>query len=158
MTEAHVRLARPGDAELLAPRMRAEDAAECLASCGLGPLPALLESIAASRVVFALELGGELAALFGVVDGPRKTLLGPTAFDIIWSLTSDAVTRHPRAFWRESKRIVAELLRAFPELRNAIDARYTAALRWVARLGAEVQPAEPWGVSGLPFHRFIWRA
>lgn len=154
----YIRPATPGDLETLAASMRAEDAAEVKASCGLDPLQALQASAAASEAPLALELGGELAALFGVAPGPRTALLGPTSYDVIWALTGRAVDRHRRGFWLASQRVVEVFLEHHPVLVNYVDARYDAALRWVARLGAQVLPAIPFGASGLPFHPVIWRA
>lgn len=154
-SKASIRPVRTGDAATLAPLLRAEDLAELRAG-GREPLPALEESLASSEVAFAVELGGQLAALGGVVRA-REALLGPVAYDVPWLLTSAAVARHPAAFWRASVRVLALLRQEFPVLLQYVDARYLAALRWVARLGAEVQPARPWGVNGELFHPVIWR-
>lgn len=132
--------------------MRAEDMLEVAAASGWDPFEALQGSIARSVCAFALELGGELAGIFGVSHGP--VLAG---YDVVWMLTGRAVDRHRRAFWRESVRVMRILLERWPVLANAIDARHASSLRWAQRLGAEIQPARPWGVAGLPFHAVIWR-
>lgn len=143
-TEAHARE--------LAPRMRAADVAENLASDGFTPLEACLASIAVSTEARAAYFDGALGALFGVAEGP---FLGLKA--VPWLLTSDVVERHPRAFWQACKEVLAGWLERYLVLEQAIDARYVVALRWAARLGFEVEPPEPWGVAGLPFCRITLR-
>ncbi len=143
-------------AAALAPRLRAEDVAEVLASHGHGPLEALTAALAASELAGALLVDGEVAALYGVAP-VRETILGPPVAGSIWLLGSDALGRHRREFLRRSRLVVAEALERYPLLFNFVDARYTAALRWAAWLGFEVLPAQPHGVAGLPFHRIVMR-
>jgi hypothetical protein len=155
--EALIRPVRDTDAAALAGVMRPEDAAEVLASGGWSPLQGICGSLEISSVKFAVDIDGDLAALGGIADGPRWTLLGGPSYGVVWLLTGSAVARHPGAFWRASVVVLQRLLELQPVLWNAIDARYVAALRWARRLGAEVQPAIPWGESGLPFHPVVWR-
>jgi hypothetical protein len=148
-------LARREHAELLAIRMRKADAAEILASGGYRPLPGLLAALEWSRRYGQAWCGlidGAPAALFGV---GKRTLLSPCANP--WLLTGDLVERSPRLFWRASKAVVATWLEEFDELEQHVDARYTQALRWAARLGFTVGPAEPFGRRGAPFCRIHLR-
>lgn len=155
--EPRVRPAHAGDAEALAAVLRGEDAAEVRAG-GHEPLEALQASVAASHCAFALELGGELACLFGLRDGPRETALGPPAYQIPWLLTGPAVARFPVAFMKVSRAAIATFLVDHPLLVNLVDARYTAALRWAWHLGAAIGDAVPVQPSGLPFLTVTWRA
>lgn len=139
-------------AELLAPTMRAEDAAEVLASGGFAPLEALFEGLSRSEVAQALLLEGEVAAIWGVVPLPRRSLLGPQA-GIVWLLTGTAVERHQLAFLRLSRPAVAALLTRYALLTNCVDCRYAVALRWAAWLGFTLSPPAPFGAAGLPFQR-----
>src|ERR1035437_793374 len=145
MVAAELLLADDSHVPLIAARMRAADKNEVLASAGFTPEQALRESMAMSVLVRVLVLGGEVAGMFGVVVTPN----GPS---IPWAMTTDAVDRHPLEFWMASKRILAALLVPFPVLVQRVDARYTAAVRWLSRLGFTVAPAGPWGRYGLPFH------
>jgi hypothetical protein len=137
--------------------MRDGDAAEARA-LGMEPGESLDFSLSVSSAAFALELGGELAALFGVAPGPRRAALARTEYDWAWMLSGRAVERHVRAFWCESKRVMAELRRAHPLLVAMVDARYEASLRWAWRLGGELLEPVPLGPSGMPFHPVIWRS
>ena len=154
--EVLIRPLLEGDVEALAAGMRAEDAAEVRAAHGLDPLEVLRRSVDASPRVWAAELGGELACIFGVEFVRRRSMLDEQ-HQVVWMLTGPAVARHPVAFVRASWRVMAKLLELFPVLANMVDARYAAALRWAKHLGAEIQPAQPWGVAGLPFHLVTWR-
>lgn len=152
-----VRPATLADAEALAPKMRAEDAAEALASHSLTSLDAIRLSLDRSDVAYALELDGELAAVFGVEPGPTASVLSGPEFSFVWALTGTAVERHRKSFARASVAMLRTLLVEHPVLINFIDARYTRALAWARWLGAEVQPAITFGAAQLPFHPVIFR-
>lgn len=157
-SEAVIRPVRHGDAEVLAATMRAADVAEVLASDGETPLESLRRSVAMSRAAWSTEIGGELAAMCGVVDGPRRALLGLTEYDTIWLLTGRAVDRHRFAYVRVVKQFLEAILRIHPVLACMVDARHGQMLRMARTLRAEICPAVPWGASGLLFHAVIWRS
>lgn len=148
-----VRAVRPGDVEALAATMRAEDVAEVLASGGYSPREALEVSLSMSCEAWTWEVGGEVAAVFGIVELPRPSLLGARVGGV-WALTGTAVHRHRKAFVRASRRILTVLLSRWDVLTNAVDARYTGAVRWLEALGAVVGPPQSMGVAGLPFRLF----
>jgi hypothetical protein len=129
----------------LASRMRPADAEECRAT-GLEPLESVLRSMLISEFTRAAFIDDELAALFGV------SVTGPEKFAVPWCLTSEVVDRKPMAYWRASKLVIAELLKLYPVMVQAIDARYGAALSWATRLGFELQPAIAFGPHAMPFH------
>lgn len=148
--EVRLEVATPAHAAQLAPLMRQADADEALAAGGYTPMAALLASLEASEVAYAAFAGGELLGLCGVAplegyeDAPRA---------VVWALTSTAVERHRRAFWRLSRLLVAVFRDVYHGgLTAYVDARHTAALRWLRRLGFTVNPAAPFGPEGLPFH------
>jgi len=145
-TEAHARE--------LAPRMRAADAAEVLASGNYSPLEAALESVDASPGrAWAVLFDGELGALAGVAPDFKVPGRG-----FPWLLTTDLVERHRAPFWRACRRTVHAWLDEFQVLEQAVDARYDVALRWAARLGFKVYEPQPFGLNSLPFSRIvIWR-
>jgi hypothetical protein len=142
--------ATAADAHELAPRMRAADAAEVLASGGYAPLDALLEGLLFSSEAYAARFNGELVALFGIVPGPADEAYP-------WLLTSAAVERHRGAFLRASRAVIEDWTARFPVLVQQVDARYAAALRWAARIGFEVAEPAPFGQAGLPFCRITLR-
>lgn len=130
--QIRVRSARPGDGVRLAPYLRAADRAELAACYPNAPAEQLLERfLYVSRECFVLEYKGLPAALFGVY--------APCFFSrraCIWLLTAGAVERMPVAFVRVARAAVAYFLNKYTELYNFTDGRYTAALRFIKRLGA----------------------
>lgn len=147
--EIMVRLATMRDAEELAANLRPEDADELRAATGSEPLPVLIEGLEESVECCALVLGGELAAIWGVVPAVPHWGIG-----VGWLLTTPVVERRPVAFWRACLRLLPDLLDRWPVLINAIDARHEKALRWARRLGFVVDEPRPFGAAGLPFHNF----
>lgn len=137
-----VRRATLADAHDLAPRLRADDVAEVEASGGYAPLGALLASLEASEVAFALVIDGRVEALFGVA-----------APGVVWLLGSDVLLRRPLALCRQARVWLPILLDRYPVLTNCVDARYRTALRLAEWLGFEIGPEEPFGIAGLPFRR-----
>ena len=124
---------------------RQADRDEVLASCGHDPTTALWKSIEISEGCWTLLLDGQPAAIFGTVPCEGGA--------IVWLLTSTLVEKHPLAFLRLSRHVVDALVARYGALVNAIDARYTTAIRWAKWLGFRVGPPEPFGVAGLPFCR-----
>ena len=131
-------------------RMRPEDAAEVMASHGLSPVEAIIESWANSKEAWTVRFNGEVAAMYGIVLTPWGTALTPVA--VGWLLTTTAVDRHPVTFFKESKRIVKELAERYGVLTNFVDARYGKALNWARRLGFDVQQVITFGRNGEPFN------
>lgn len=146
--------ATPAMAEELARTMRPEDAAEVFASSGKGPHAALVDSIERSDGALALLFDGEVAAMWGVapVPGTAPTLLGGPLVGVVWLLTGAAVSRRRNTFLRLCRPAVRGLLRRYPVLVNAIDARYQVAVRWARWLGFRVDEPVPFGFEGRPFH------
>jgi hypothetical protein len=147
-TEAHARA--------LAPRLRAGDVAEIRATAGVGPLDGLLSSLsgtcAGGGQAWALLIGGEVAALWGV-----RPLTDLHHVGVVWLLTGDLVDRHRRIFMERSRAELRALLRPFAVLRNYIDARYSRALRWARWTGAELGQPRRFGVEARDFIPVTWR-
>lgn len=149
-------------AEALAPLMRAEDAAEVLASGGYGPLEALLDALSMpGGEAWACLFDGEVAALFGTAPlRARASALGGRT-GVVWLLGGRALARNRKAFVRTSRQLLPLLFEpgggpVYSSLINYVDARYAGALRWAAALGATVHPPEPFGAARMPFHRITF--
>ncbi len=126
-----LRPAQPADCAALAAALRPADRAELAASHpGQCPADLLLDFIHRSCCAFTLLYNGQPAALFGLA---AENLLGSRA--CVWLLTARAVERIPKTFLRVARRFIAAALNQYPELYNFTDERYTAALRFVCRLG-----------------------
>lgn len=136
----------------IAADVRPADRDEVMASHGLSPGRALDLSVRLSYRCWYVELDGEPLALVGVAT---QSLLSGTASP--WLLGTTAIERNPMAFLRASRRLFPTLIQGTNYLENRVDARNEASIRWLAWLGFQLEPAEPWGVAGLPFHRFWMR-
>jgi len=142
-------LACPGVIPFLASRARVSDVQEIKAVVGMTPLEALTISLKGSAITWTGYLDGVPCCLFGV--GPAE---GDPSVGVCWMIGTDDVERYPLAFLKASRRAFAMMLSRFPVLVNCVDARHEKAIRWLRWLGAEIHPAEPYGVAGLPFHFF----
>jgi hypothetical protein len=142
-TEAHARE--------LAANMREEDAAECWAVAHHTPLQALFTSLKASRRPLAGLADDTVLCMFGVLEPALVCGIGAP-----WFLSSKDLPKHARAFLRFSRVWAERLAHEHSFLVNHVDARHTAAVRWVQWLGFTIDPAEPSGPDRVPFHRF-WR-
>lgn len=93
---------------------------------------------------------GALIAVFGVSPA---SLLSDTAAP--WLLGTDLMTTYAKRILHHARRYVAFASERYPLLVNYVDARNEPSLRWLKRVGFTVddQPV-PYGVSGLPFHKF----
>lgn len=130
--------------------MREADIDEVTASVG-GDLGRIVRaSVDASVGPRTALIDGEVACIFGVA--PLGGMLGSTGAP--WMLGTRLLDRHPGALMRHCRRYVAEMLALYPRLINFVDARNVRSIRWLKRLGFTFHPAAPYGVAGLPFHRF----
>jgi hypothetical protein len=145
------------DARELASVLRQEDRAEVLALLGPvdpieGPADSLLQGLASAREAWtARDAAGRIICMGGVSP---LSLVGSTG--VPWLLGSDLVTAHRRTFMVESRRLVARWLTLFDALRNVVDARYDAAIRWLRWLGFEIGP--PFVLAHGLFRRVIKEA
>ena len=131
------------DARELAPLLRAEDRAEVLA-LGVDPVPAILNGVVTAREAWTYRDDGRIICMAGVSP---FSLIGQTG--VPWLLGSELVPTHRRAFMLETRRMVGRWLTLFPVLRNLVDARYDAAIRWLQWLGFTV--GDPFPVASGVF-------
>ncbi|MCK8788008.1 hypothetical protein M0638_26995 [Roseomonas sp. NAR14] len=145
------RPAEAADVAWIGPRLRPADVAEVAASSGIPAARGLALSHAASSMAITAEADGEPAAMFGVVPG--SALLGEA---VIWMLATPAADRQARAWLREAPQWIALLGDGWRVLRNHVDVRNRASVRWLVRMGFRLEPAVPFGVEGRPFYPF-WK-
>lgn len=120
-------------AESLAQVMRPEDIAEVRSSDDWSPIQALAESLRKSEEAWSVFVDGEIAAMYGV---STLSMLGGVG--AVWMLTGPALEKHPLAVLRACQRLLPDLLIRHHVLINAIDARYSKALKWAKWLGFEL--------------------
>lgn len=151
MVKITISAAKREDALDLAPRLRRADREEVWASAHLSGESALILSLllSAPGLAWAGRIDGEIAALFGVA---RPSLLSDEGRP--WLLASPLMERHPVPVLRYSQRYLALARAPFTHLCNYVDARNHVSRRWLAWLGFTLEPPEPYGAVGLPFHKF----
>lgn len=149
MRDLNIVEALPEHAAAVALRIRAEDAAEVWAIGRVTPLAAVELSLEHSVRSWTWIEGGEPLAVFGVAT---DNLIGDLGRP--WLLTSAGVAQHRTRFARLSLSALKCIRGLYPRLENRVDARYAVCVRYLRWLGFTVHPAEPYGLLGLPFHRF----
>lgn len=141
------------DLDELARSLRLTDRAELAAAHGAGadPRDVLTASAVTSCEVHTAYADDGLWCIFGIA--PLGGLLTPLAAP--WQLGTPTAGRHPAALIRETRRYLAEVKERYPVLVNFVDARNTPSLRYLKAVGfvIDAEP-QPYGVAGLPFHRF----
>lgn len=130
--------------------LRREDSLECLRTGARDDSEALRESLLASAVAVTWAPGGQRLAFAGVVED------GAPGEGLVWLLTTEAARQRPVTLHRLAFRFLC-CTRSWHLLRNHVDAEYSSALRWLARLGFKVSPAAPWGPKGHLFCAVEWR-
>lgn len=152
-----IRFATASDASALEPWLRGRDFDELVAVGGPDVERQLVGLVERShgrlgQQGFAAVENGRVLALFGFLP---VTALSETA--VAWMVARDEVERHVGMLHRTAKAYCAVTLREYPLLFNYVDARNTPSIRWLKRIGFTLGPAEAFGASGLPFHRFEMR-
>lgn len=92
---------------------------------------------------------GELLCLFGAAP---VNMLGDTA--VPWLIGTKALSRYPRALKEGAAGYLGAIQQQYPRLYNYVDARNLPSIRWLKRMGFEIEAAEPFGYQSLPFHPF----
>lgn len=137
----------PADAGIVASCARPADIEEMHACTGL-PLTIVLQcGLQESLRAWVIEHDGLPLAAVG------DTLAG-FGVGVPWMVTTVHIEKNPRGFLRASKALMSEAMQRHYQLTNYVDARNGDAIRWLEWLGFKMEPAVPYGVSGLPFHKF----
>lgn len=109
--------------------LRVADEVECRAA-GLEPHAALSQSIRLSDHSFAIMVGSEVMAFWGWM---APSLLGATCH--AWMLSTPLAEQHKMYMGRESKRLLRELLTAYPIITCIVDREHKLARKWLHWLG-----------------------
>lgn len=140
------------DIEHVAANLRAADVQELQAVGGpeFDLLRCLFLSVAVSDDVYvAVSAAGEPVALTGVSP---VSLLG--GLGCPWLLGTDSLMRYPRDIVTHGRQLVCKWELRYSHLFNYVDARNARSIAWLRRIGFTIQPAQPHGLQGVPFHRF----
>lgn len=134
----------------MAPRMRPMEVEEIMASHMMTPLQCLTEGVQTSISAWSWIVDNEVACMFGI---SKFNVFDDDCY--AWLLSSNLIDKYPMRFARRCKEVLPELLSHNGALIGNVDARYALSIRWLQWMGAKIENAEPFGVMGLPFHRFV---
>ena len=130
--------------------LRPQDRDEIIASYGTDTVGAMRFSIEASDRPFSgWDEDGALICIFGAAP---MTAMSDTASP--WCLGTSLMRPNAGEVIRHTRSWIDWVQITYPKLVNYVDARNTASLRWLAGVGFTLDPPEPYGPAGLPFHRF----
>lgn len=76
---------------------------------------------------------------------------------LIWMLGTPEIDKIASTFLRHSIKWVRRQSEKFSLLYNYVDARNVKSIKWLRWLGFQLDEPAPYGVRGLPFHRFELR-
>lgn len=135
----------------LAPRIREDDRAEVLASHGMTDMEkVLINARHLSHESWAWVVDGVPVAAFGVAPASYVHKHGQP-----WILSTDGIGGENASIFLRNSRIIVNYWRfQWDYLENYVDARNQRAIRWLKFLGFQLHEPAPYGVAGLPFHRF----
>lgn len=135
----------------VARRMRKADRDEVFASSRKSPRQALDYSLTKSAEAWTILVNGRAEVMFGV--GDINILAGVGA---PWLLGTDEFEKHTIAILRGSVKWTRQLLRRYSVLRNFVDARNEASLKYLRWLGFTI--FDPVDMGGQRFHLFELRS
>lgn len=137
----------------IAIHMRQADRDEVTASSGRSPFEALEYSLGRSVIARTVLVDGVPAGMFGCGDLSVLTKAGAP-----WLLGTDDLALAPLQFLRTSLDWRDKLFERYDVLRNLVDDRNAASIRWLKWLGFQFSEPIPVGRAGVPFRLFELRA
>jgi hypothetical protein len=127
--------------------MRRKDREEILASGGWADSERCVRAnINRSVESYAVYKEDQLLYVFGVI--PMNKLA-----NLVWLLSGECVDCHPVLFYKSTKIALNYLRDRYPLMGNMVHGKYTAALRWLERLGFKIDQPEKYGAQGDLFCR-----
>lgn len=144
-----IRDVQEGDIELLVENMRDADREEVSAATSLPLVKVLKDSVDMSSVVKSGFINDDIACIWGVCPYSALSSKGTP-----WMLGTPLIEKYPLLFLRRSKGELKQFTDKYSYLENHVDARNAVAVHWLKWLGFDIKSPEPWGIKGLPFHKF----
>lgn len=150
--DVEIRAIEEGDIDLLVADMRQADRDEVAAATTLPLDKVVADTVTLSSYARSGWVNGHLACLWGVAPLSLTSSKGAP-----WFLSTSVIEQHPMLFLRRCKPHVQEFKDRYNYMVNYVDARNKVAIHWLKWLGFDLEEPKPWGVKGLPFHRFTMR-
>lgn len=149
MAAADVLPIEPEDIAGILRDVRQADIDEIVEGLGVSLESELVDGIAGSLNARKIVVDGQIVAVFG---DAVHSLLGSVG--VPWLISTVHVEQHARAFLKVCRPEVQGMLTRHRHLFNYVDARNTAAIRWLKWLGFDFGEAVPYGPKRLPFYPF----
>lgn len=144
-----IRKSELSDIVPIALRMRNADKKEIWDSHRFKPYQALLRGMKNLGSCWTI-LGDDMPeGMMGVSKGSLLSNRG-----IIWLLGTDVLTKDRRLFVKVSKKVFDGMLDGFDYVENYVSTENEISLRWIERLGFNVEE-EPIMVNDIPFKKFF---
>ena len=139
------------DAKAIAANMRKEDRRELVGIIGDNIEKEVEYSIEASEQAYVCECAEGILAAFGVVrTNPFKQE------GMIWMLATNLTAKHKVYTGKWTRKGVEAFLKDWDYLYNYVDKGNDETIKWLKWIGAKVYPPEPYGIYGLPYHKFTF--
>ena len=151
MKQGYVIPAKAAHVLELACTIRAEDRLEIGAHHRGSIMGALYRSYKVSTHCWTAMLDDKVMFMFGVSPISAVTRVGSP-----WLIAADGLEKVQRQFIKECRVHLQEIADVYPDLRNHVDVRNDAAIRWLEWMGFEMADPIPYGVNGemfMPFTR-----
>nr|BDD45115.1 hypothetical protein 5 [bacterium] len=152
MVTADIIPALPEHIPVIAADVRPQDAAEFWAVAYSTPERAMQQGVDYSDRVYTGRINGQPVCMFGVHCDSLLERLGTP-----WMIGSRLLEQHAITFLRHCRAEVQKMLSGYDMLENYVDARNAPAVKWIRWLGFTLEEAKPYGVLGVPFHRFFMK-
>lgn len=146
---------RPTDEDCiqLAENLREEDRREIGGMTGYNFLQEIRLCVSSSAQCWCCLYGDQVLAAFGVIPTNPMERQG-----IVWMLASKYTKEHKLYTGRWTRRGIQALLKDWDFLYNFVDKGNYSTIKWLRWMGAEIHPARPRGIYGLPYHLFTFKA
>ena len=136
----------------IARMMRQEDRREVIGIWGGNHLEeAVLYCLDKSECAYICKRDGVPMAAFGVKrENPFQNV------GVIWMLATTETAKHKIYTGKWTRRGIRAFLRDWDYLYNYVDEGNDRTIAWLKWLGAKIYPPVPYGVYGLPYHKFTF--
>lgn len=140
------------DMREIASMMRQEDRREVIGIWGGEHLEeAVLYCLDKSECAYICKRDGVPMAAFGVQrENPFQNV------GVIWMLATTETAKHKIYTGKWTRRGIRAFLRDWDYLYNYVDEGNDRTIAWLKWLGAKIYPPVPYGVYGLPYHKFTF--
>ena len=145
-----VREANNQDAVYIASNLRDADKLEFYRVTG--------ERDALDNIIFGLNADRSITYCIHSDENPIALVgcIEKQDFKIVWACGTNEVSRYPKGFVAETKKLLERHKSEFKPYLNYVDAENKNAIRYLRHVGFKILDAIPYGKLDCKFHPFIW--